>query len=96
MSGDEAAWRVVYRGAEPAAKVSGLAPGASVRLRVCAANSVGRGAHSDPRTFSARPLPPAPPDPPTFSQLQPDSVKVRWPPPEVTNGRVWQILPVTS
>jgi hypothetical protein len=40
----------------PCVMVAGLAPGASVRLRVCAANSVGRGPHSDPRTFSVWPL----------------------------------------
>jgi hypothetical protein len=29
----------------------------------------------DVRTFTARSLPPSPPDAPTFSQLQPESVK---------------------
>ena len=78
-------WRMVYRGAEPFASVTGL-PGRSVKLRVCAANVMGRGPFSDARSFTTRPLPPSPPEAPTFSHLQPESVKVRWMPPETLNG----------
>ena len=82
------AWRVVYRGQELSAVVSGLDPGTLVCLRVCAVNLSGPGPFSQPRTFTTQALPPAAPEPPTFSQLQPDSVKVRWMPPTVLNGSV--------
>jgi len=73
----DGAWHLVYRGPEVCAAVSGLSPGASLRLRVCATNVMGPGPFSDVRVFSARTLPPTPPDAPTFSQLQAESVKVR-------------------
>ena len=87
----ELQWRVVYEGAEsrvtlPEPELCG--PGESIVFRCRAYNAAGAGAYGKLATHRRDAAAPSPPEPPTFTSVTPDGVKVRWRPPLRLNGSV--------
>lgn len=87
----ELQWVVVYEGAEsvvtlPEPELCG--PGESIVFRCRAYNAAGAGPFGKLATHRRDAAAPSPPEPPTFTSVTPDGVKVRWRPPLRLNGSV--------
>lgn len=79
-------WNPGYIGTELLALIIGLRPGQSYRIRVRASNECGWGEWSDEIIGDTAATLPGPPDPPTCSSKNSNTIRVSWNPPIEING----------